>query len=197
MHPLLDIFQYIQEPYLANYLKWRLCGIVITLAKGRESNSGVCFFFFCPVELVSSQAWQIYLRAQGLLGATFLVSRHNVWQSVTSWMCLRFQSEPFLHVWFSSSLTINRHIASFHVATGKYGTQQNYPKCRVNLSERQLFNRQALGSRKIFGLADNRINSTSSVCNGQILVGGEERFLNLTLFETSTYWVGCFTILWN
>ena len=41
-----------------------------------QSSSGVCFLFFCPVELVSSQALQItnacaVSTSAGLLGTTF------------------------------------------------------------------------------------------------------------------------------
>ena len=57
-----------------------------------------------------------------------------------------------------------------------------YTSVRTTVQHINPFYRQAPGSRKIFGLADNRINSASSVCIGRILsqsvVGGEDRFLN-------------------
>ena len=73
------------------------------------------------------------------------------------------------------------------------------------MQQTKLFNRQAPeGSRKIFGLADNRINSASSVCIGRILsqpvVEGEERFLNtsryvIPKFLTDGSGISCLSLL--
>ena len=62
-----------------------------------------------------------------------------------------------------------------------------YTSVRTTVQHIKPFYRQAPGSRKIFGLADNRINSASSVCIGKFCRNQwlEEKTDFLTLSENS------------